>query len=118
MPVVWIPSLMQSLTDGQEQVRVEGETLREVVANLERAYPGVKDRVCEEDRIRPGLAVSVDGVVTNEGMRHYELSFCRLPGDMDDSIVLPGLPDARSKTGQCKVRGTRGEAECFIGSIS
>ncbi len=69
MPVVWIPSLMQSLTDGQEQIRVEGETLREVVANLEKAYPGVKDRVCEEDRIRPGLAVSVDGVVTNEGMR-------------------------------------------------
>ena len=69
MPVVWIPSLMQSLTNGQEQVRVEGKTLREVVANLEKAYPGVKGRVCEEDRIRPGLAVSVDGVVTNEGMR-------------------------------------------------
>jgi molybdopterin synthase sulfur carrier subunit len=69
MPVVWIPSLMQGLTGGKEQVRVEGETIREVINNLEAAYPGVKDRVCEEDRIRPGLAVSVDGVVTNEGMR-------------------------------------------------
>ena len=27
MPVVWIPSLMRALTDGKEQVTVEGETL-------------------------------------------------------------------------------------------
>jgi molybdopterin converting factor small subunit len=60
---------MQGLTGGREQVRVGGGTLREVVENLETAYPGVKERVCEENRIRPGLAVSVDGVVTNEGMR-------------------------------------------------
>ena len=69
MPVVWIPSLMRNLTGNQEQVSIQGETLREVVENLEAAYPGIKDRICEDDRIRPGLAVSVDGVVGNEGFR-------------------------------------------------
>jgi molybdopterin synthase sulfur carrier subunit len=69
MPVVWIPSLMRSLTNNQEQVEICGETLREVVESLESSFPGIKDRICEDDRIRPGLAVSVDGVVGNEGLR-------------------------------------------------
>ena len=69
MPVVWIPSLMQSLTGGKEQVEAEGQTLREVVDNLEESYPGFKDRVCEKGRLKPGLAVAVDGVVSNEGLR-------------------------------------------------
>lgn len=69
MPVVWIPSLMRALTDQQEQVEVAGETLREVVENLECRYPGIRGRVIEDDRIKPGLAVSVNGEITNEGLR-------------------------------------------------
>jgi molybdopterin synthase sulfur carrier subunit len=69
MPVVWIPSLMRSLTDNHEQIVVEGETLRQVIESLEAQYPGIRGRVVEEDRIRPGLAVSINGEVTNEGLR-------------------------------------------------
>lgn len=69
MPVVWVPSLMQSLTGGVDQVEVDGGTLREVVENLDAIHPGIKERVCEEGRIRPGLAVAVDGVVAEEGLR-------------------------------------------------
>ena len=69
MPVVWIPSLMQGLTGGKAQVRVEGETLGRVIDHLEAAYPGIKPRVCEGGRIAPGLAVAVDGEVTDEGLR-------------------------------------------------
>ena len=69
MPVVWIPSLMRSLTDGKEQVPIEGETLRAVIEALESDFPGFKARVIDEDRIIPGLAVSINGEVTNEGLR-------------------------------------------------
>ncbi len=69
MPTVWIPSLMQKLTHGQSQVQVEGSTIREVVNALEAAYPGFKERLCEDGRIRPALAVAVDGEISNEGMR-------------------------------------------------
>ena len=69
MPVVWIPSLMRSLTEGQEQVTVGGDTLRAVIEELESAFPGIKARVIDEDRIRPGLAVSINGEITNEGLR-------------------------------------------------
>jgi sulfur-carrier protein len=69
MPVVWIPSLMRALTDNQEQVQVSGETLRELVENLEAKFPGIRDRVIEDDRIKPGLAVSINGEITNDGLR-------------------------------------------------
>ena len=69
MPEVWIPSLVRSLTDGLEQVQVPGETIREVIENLEARFPGIKERICEEGRIRSGLAVAIDGVVSNDGMR-------------------------------------------------
>lgn len=70
MPVVWIPSLMRKLTDGSEKVEVAGATLREVIDNLDAVHPGIKDRVLYEGtRIAPGLAVAIDGVVTEEGLR-------------------------------------------------
>ena len=68
MATIAIPSLMQKLTDGANQVVVEGKTLREAVDNLEAAYPGFKDRLCDGDRIRPSISVYIDGVMTREGM--------------------------------------------------
>ncbi len=80
MAVVWIPPLMRSLTDGKSQVEVEGNTVREIVEALEARYPGVAARIVEDDRIRPGLSVAVDGTVGNKGLRepvgpHSEVHF-------------------------------------------
>lgn len=60
---------MRSLTNGKSQVEVEGSTVREIVATLEARYPGVMARIVEDDRIRPGLSVAVDGTVGNKGLR-------------------------------------------------
>ena len=68
MPVVYIPTLMRDLTGGAEKVTVEGATLRQVVNSLEDRYPGARARLCAEDRIRPDVAVAVDGEVTRQGM--------------------------------------------------
>jgi molybdopterin synthase sulfur carrier subunit len=70
MAIVWIPSLLRDLTSGQGQVAVPGETVRQVIANLENIYPGVQDRLCEEDRLRPNISVVVDGQVSTQRMRH------------------------------------------------
>ena len=69
MPTVWIPSLMQKLTQGRDRVEVEGVTVREVINNLDAAFPGIKERLCENDRVRRNLAVAVDGEISNEGLR-------------------------------------------------
>lgn len=69
MAIVWIPPLIRPLTDGKSQVEVAGETVRAVVEALETRYPGVAARLVEDDRIRPGLSVAVDGTVGNKGLR-------------------------------------------------
>lgn len=68
MAIVFIPSLMQSLTDGKSQVRVEGATVRQIINNLEAEYPGMRERLVEDDRVKPNISVAVDGEVTPLGM--------------------------------------------------
>ncbi len=61
--------MMRKLTHGQDQVEVEGATLREVINNLEVAFPGIKARLCKNDRVRREVAVAVDGEISNQGLR-------------------------------------------------
>jgi molybdopterin converting factor small subunit len=70
MAIVWIPALLRDLTGGKAQVTTPGETVRQVIANLEGAYPGFEDRLCEDGRLRPHIAVVVDGQVSQQRLRH------------------------------------------------
>jgi molybdopterin synthase sulfur carrier subunit len=76
LPVVGIPSLLRDLTQGQRSVSVEGDTVRQVIENLERLYPGIKDRLCDGDRLRPSISIVVDGHTSALKLRHrlYESS--------------------------------------------
>ncbi len=68
MPEVWMSPAMQRITGGLEQVQVAGATIRQVVNNLEKEFPGMKEELCEEEDISPGLAVIIDGETANLGM--------------------------------------------------
>lgn len=70
MPEVWIPTTMQSLTGGQHRVRVEGRTVRQVINNLDKDFPGVKEILYdeEEDDLQTGIAVIVDGEASQIGL--------------------------------------------------
>jgi sulfur-carrier protein len=65
---VWIPSLLQSLTAGEDKVVVSGGTVGEIIDHLEARFPGVKDRLVQGDEIRPHIAVAIDGDVSPEGL--------------------------------------------------
>lgn len=47
-----IPTPLRTLTAGKEQVEVKGSTVREVIDDLERKHPGIKDRLCDEKGVR------------------------------------------------------------------
>jgi molybdopterin synthase sulfur carrier subunit len=66
--VVWIPSLLQNLTDGEEKVVVSGATVGEIIDNLDIRFPGVKERLVHDGAIRPHIAVAIDGDVSPEGL--------------------------------------------------
>jgi molybdopterin synthase sulfur carrier subunit len=69
MATVFIPSLMRDLAGGITEMYVHGGTLREVIDALELSYPGMKQRLCDDDRIRPNIAVVVDGTRSAQGLR-------------------------------------------------
>ncbi len=69
MAVVWIPSLLRDLTGGQETVTVAGSTVRQVIEALDRTYPGIKDRLCDANGLRSGIAVAVDTQIAGLGLR-------------------------------------------------
>jgi molybdopterin synthase sulfur carrier subunit len=66
---VWIPPLVRDLTAGQQVVTVPGARVDEVIGELDRLFPGIKDRLCDGDALRPGLAVVVDTGVARHGLR-------------------------------------------------
>ncbi len=49
MPVkVRIPTPLRTLTNGSEEVTVEGKSIKEVIDNLETNHNGIKERICDE----------------------------------------------------------------------
>jgi molybdopterin synthase sulfur carrier subunit len=70
LPVVGIPSLLRDLTNGRRSLSVEGNTVRQVIDQLESLYPGIKDRLCDGDQLRSSIAVVVDGQTSTLKLRH------------------------------------------------
>ena len=49
MPVlVRIPTPLRSLTKGTAQVEAKGSTVIDIIGDLERQYPGMRDRLVDE----------------------------------------------------------------------
>lgn len=68
MAVVYIPTALSALTGGKSPVEVEGATVRQIIDNLEQSWPGIRDRLVTEDRLRPNVSVAVDGEVSPLGL--------------------------------------------------
>ncbi|MFQ5582059.1 MAG: ubiquitin-like small modifier protein 1 [Mariprofundaceae bacterium] len=45
---VRIPTPLRKLTEGADEVSIEGGNVGELIDNLEAAHPGLKERLCDE----------------------------------------------------------------------
>ena len=68
MATVFIPTMLQKMAGGVKQVEFEAKNVRQVIEELDRLYPGMKDKLVEGGAIRPNLAVAVDGEVARMGL--------------------------------------------------
>ena len=68
MPIIFVPSLMQKLCNGEQKLIIEGANLRQVINTLDLQYTGFKDRLVEDGKIKPNISVAVDGEITPLGM--------------------------------------------------
>ena len=48
MPLVRIPTPLRALTKGSAEVQVKGESVAAVVEDLERQFPGLRERLVDE----------------------------------------------------------------------
>jgi molybdopterin synthase sulfur carrier subunit len=49
---VRIPTPLRTLTGGEEAVKVSGARVREIIDNLEKAHPGMRERLLDDKGVR------------------------------------------------------------------
>ena len=59
---VRIPTPLRRITSGQDKVPADGETVNDIITDLEERFPGMKDRLCDEHgELRNFVNVYVNG---------------------------------------------------------
>ena len=59
---VRIPTPIRRVTNGQDKVAAEGETLKDIIEAMEEQYPGVKARLCDDQgEIRHFVNIYING---------------------------------------------------------
>ena len=68
MATIFIPTMLQKMTDGAQKVDMDVRNVRQVIERLEEIYPGIRDRLLEDGDIAPNIAVAIDGDVAIMGL--------------------------------------------------
>jgi sulfur-carrier protein len=62
MVQVRVPTPLRKLTGGAEAVQANGTSVATVVSDLDKQYPGIKDRICDEaGQVRRFVNIFVNG---------------------------------------------------------
>jgi MoaD family protein len=90
MVTVRIPTPLRSLTGGEEQVQVTGETLRVVIDALETKHPGVRDRLLDAKGVRRHVNIYVG----DEDVRFLDGLDTKLKAG-DEVSIVPAIAGGR-----------------------
>ena len=59
---VRVPTPLRKFTKGVDEVDAQGNNIRSIVEDLEKNYPGIKERICDESgKVRRFFNVYVNG---------------------------------------------------------
>ena len=87
MPSVLIPTPLRKLTAELESVSAAGANIGELIENLDKAYPGLKDRLCDEaGNVRRFVNIYVNG----EDIRFLEEKATAV-NDNDEISIVPAI---------------------------
>ncbi|MBT5985288.1 MAG: MoaD/ThiS family protein [Nitrospina sp.] len=84
---VRIPTPLMKLTDNQSEVSAEGETISDIINNLENQFNGIKDRICEESGA-PRRFINI--YVNEEDIRFLEGEKTTVK-DGDEISIIPAI---------------------------
>lgn len=90
---VRIPQPLQGLTNNVAEVEATGATIKDLIDDLERRYPGIKGRICDESgRVRRFVNVYVN----EEDIRFLEREATKLK-NKDEVSIIPAIAGGRKK---------------------
>lgn len=84
---VLIPTPLRKLTNNKEEVELEGENIASLIENLERQYPGIKDRLCDE---KGNVRRFINIFVNSEDIRFLEGGATEIK-DGDEVSIIPAI---------------------------
>ena|SRR3989338_8576728 len=91
---VRIPTPLQKITENKELIECDGKSIKELVDNLEKKYPGIKERLYDENgKIRRFLNIYVN----DEDIRFLKLDGTPLK-DGDEISIIPAIAGGRRET--------------------
>jgi molybdopterin synthase sulfur carrier subunit len=87
MATVRIPTPLRKFTLGKEEVLAQGANIGELIADLERQFPGIKERICDD-----GGAVRrfVNIFVNDEDIRFAKNLETQIK-DKDEISIVPAI---------------------------
>ncbi len=95
MPVkVRIPSPLRGLTQGQGTVEAQGNTISEVLLNLDAKFPGIREKLYDKATLRPIFGIflnSEDIRALNKDEGRYELKVDEPVRDGDELSIVPPI---------------------------
>jgi molybdopterin synthase sulfur carrier subunit len=87
MAIVRIPTPLRKLTGGAEEVQAAGKSVGELIGELEKKYPGLKERICDESG---SVRRFVNIFVKDEDIRFLQNLDTPL-GDKDEVSIVPAI---------------------------
>ena len=87
MAIVRIPTPLRKLTGGAEEVQAPGKSVGELIGELEKQYPGIKERICDESG---SVRRFVNIFVKDEDIRFLQNLETPL-ADKDEVSIVPAI---------------------------
>ena len=89
---VRIPSPLQKVTGGNAEVSAEGETISEIFSRLDEQYPGIKERLYDEEG---NLRRFINIYVNEEDVRFLNGDASSVK-DGDEVSIIPAIAGGNS----------------------
>ncbi len=87
MATVRIPTPLRKLTAGKEEVIAAGSNIAELIADLEKNHPGIKERLCDE---KGALRRFVNIFANDEDIRFLQ-NLDTPVKDADEISIVPAI---------------------------
>ena len=91
MATVRIPTPLRKLTNGLEEVQAGGATIAAVITQLESQYPGIKERICDDQ----GKVRRFVNIFANDEDIRFLQNLETPVKDSDEISIVPAIAGGR-----------------------